>query len=290
MTKEQPMHATDPNRLVESYQGLSDDAFIMKAYLTLLGRAPDATGSAAYMARLRVGVPRPQIWSEIAEGDEARAFASRRAVPGRRAPTRQVTVQSVSDLLVLDGADFVRTAYRAILGRDADPSGLRDYTARLAAGTPKPQLLADLRSDPEGQAFSATLSGLDELVRQAHGYVTAAPDSVEDLVVLQGEQFVRAAYSVLFKREADPEGLGRYTELLRSGFSTMFVLKALLSAPEAQEKSAKLVGWSGALKSYDKAQARTLKGWFHREVMGSPSELPRERQSRALAYRVLERN
>ncbi len=284
------MHATD-NRLVESFQSLSDDAFVMKAYLTLLGRTPDAAGSQAYAARLREGIPRAQVWSEIAGGDEARAFASRQATAARPAAVRQRPPQSVDDLLGFDGADFVRAAYRSVLGREADPAGLRDYATRLAAGAPKQQLIADLRCDPEGQAFNAPLAGLDELVRrvQATAAGGSAPQSVDDLLVLQGEQFVHAAYTILFKREPDPQGLARYTDLLRSGLSTMYVLKALSEAPEAREKSVQVAGLSGALKSYDKAQGRTWKGWYHRAVMGSPSELPRERQARALAYRLLER-
>jgi hypothetical protein len=285
------MHATEHNQVVESFQGLSDDAFVMKAYLTLLGRTPDAAGSRAYASRLSEGVPRAQIWSEIAGGDEARAFATRQGAAARPAAVRQRPPQSVDDLLGLDGVEFVRAAYRSVLGREADPAGLHDYATRLGAGAPKRQLIADLRCDPEGESFNAPLAGLDELVRQVQATAAGggAPQSLDDLLVLQGEQFVHAAYMVLFKREPDPQGLARYTELLRSGLSTMYVLKALSEAPEAREKSVRLDGLSGALKSYNKAQGRSWQGWYHRAVMGSPSELPRERQARALAYRLLER-
>lgn len=285
------MHPIEHNHLVESFQGLSDDAFMMKAYLTMLGRTPDISGSAAYASRLRAGVPRIQVWSEIAEGDEARAFAGRQAAVSKPAAVRQGPLQSVDDLLMLEAAEFVRAAYRSVLGREADPAGLRDYATRLAAGTPKQQLIADLRCDPEGKAFAARLAGLDELVSkvQANAAARGAALSLDDLLVLQGEHFVRAAYRVVFKRDPDPQGLSRYTDLLRSGFSTMYVLKALHAAPEAREKSGRIAGWGGSLKSYDKAQLRSWKGWFHREVMGAPSELPRERQTRSLAYRLLER-
>ena len=282
------MPVTDHHRLVDSFQGLSDDAFVIKAYLTLLGRTPDASGSASYASRLRAGIPRTEVWGEIANGHEARAFASGHAVAGRAAPVRHRAPQSVDELLALDGTEFVRSAYRCVLGRDADPAGLRDYATRLEAGTAKQQLVADLRCDPEGRAFAAPLAGLDELVRQVQG-VAAAPESLEELLVLQGEQFVRGAFAVLFKREPDPQALLRYTDVLRSGYSTMYVLKALQSAPEAREKSSVLRGWSSAVDSYNRAQTRNWKGWFHREVMGSPSELLRERLSRALAYRLLER-
>lgn len=283
------MHATDTG-FVESFQGLGDEAFLRQAYLSLLGRAPDPAGAAAYLARLRSGVSRVQVWSEIASADEARRFASRNPAGPAAAATSLRPVNSVNDLLMLEGVDFVRQAYRSVLGREADASGMRDYAMRLASGTSKQQLLADLRCDPEGQARGATLVGLDEMVRQvqAGGAEVGAPVSLDDLLVMHGQQFVRAAYLILFKREPDPQGLARYLELLRSGFSTMFVLKALYEAPEALEKSARLPGLKAAIRRYDKAQLRSWKGWYHRAVMGAPSELPRERQLRAMVYRLLE--
>lgn len=301
------MHAE--NRGAESFEGLSNEAFLKKAYVSLLGRAPDASGAASYLTRLRSGIPRTVIWSEIASADEARRFSSRQpqpvaAAPGRQpqpapvAPGRQpaaaaatwaprVAIQSVDDLLQLDGVDFVRAAYREVLGREADPSGLRDYVTRLSAGTSRQQLLADLRCDPEGQAHGALLPGLDELVRRVQeGDRDVNVESLDELLSLHGETFVRAAYMLLFKREPDPQGLARYLEILRAGHSNMHVLKALYEAPEAREKGSKLPGLKTAIKNYDKAQLRSWKGWYYRSVVGAPSELPRDRELRALAYRL----
>ncbi len=295
------MHADQ--RLAESFQGLSDDAFLKKAYMSLLGRAPDVGGATAYLDRLRSGVPRTQIWSEIASADEARRFASRQAPASRPAPAPapvpvpvpswQPRPGSVNDLLMLDGVEFVRSAYREVLGREADATGLSDYTTRLSSGTSKQQLLADLRCDPEGRAFAAPLPGLDDLVLVVQKSGTPPDDDVtaetlDDLLALQGEVFVRAAYRVLFKRDPDPQGLKRYLELLRAGHSNMLVLKALYEAPEAREKSAQLAGLKTAIRNYDKAQRRSWKGWYYRAVLGAPSELPRDRELRALFYRLTE--
>ncbi len=294
------MHADQ--RLAESFQGLSDDAFLNKAYVSLLGRAPDVAGATVYLDRLRSGVPRTQIWSEIASADEARRFASRQAPVRRPAPAPapgpvpswQPRPGSVNDLLMLDGVEFVRAAYREVLGREADATGLRDYTTRLSSGTSKQQLLADLRCDPEGRAFAAPLHGLDELVLvvQKSGAPPddddVAAETLDDLLGLQGEVFVRAAYHVLFKRDPDPQGLKRYLELLRAGHSNMLVLKALYEAPEAREKSARLAGLKTAIRNYDKAQLRSWKGWYYRAVLGAPSEFPRDRELRSLFYRLTE--
>ena len=284
------MNPIDYQRMVEQLRGLSDDAFVMKAYLALLGRAPDASGAAGYASRLRAGVPRLQVWTEVAQGQEARDFANRQATVGRPAAGPLSQAHSVSDLLGYDGVDFVRAAYLAVLGREADPGGLRDYASRLAAGTPKQQLLADMRCDPEGQVYAAALSGLDDLVQQlqAGSQTGGLPMSLDDLLALHGEPFVRAAYQILFKRDPDPQGLARYVEILWAGFSTLHVVKALSESPEAREKAVNIPGLKAALSSYNKAQLKNWTGWYHRAAVGTPSELPSERQLRAMAYRLLE--
>ena len=274
-------------RIEESFQGLSDDAFLRKAYLSLLGRLPDPSGAAGYMGRLRAGISKQQVWDEISSADEAKRFAARAPLASSAAASAR-PLHDVGALLMLDGADFVRAAYREILGRQADPAGLRDYTAKLSSGVAKEQIVADLRSDPEGQAFGASLEGLDQLVQrvQKRADIVEAPSSLDELLALHGEVFIRAAYLVLFKREPDVQGLHRYLELLRAGYSNMFILKALYQAPEAKEKLARLDGLRAALKDYDKAQLRSWTGWYNRSVKGALSELPRDRELRALAFRL----
>ena len=281
------MIAADP--MLDSFRGLSDEAFLMKAYLSLLGRSPDASGAAAYLARLRAGVSRPQVWSEIASGEEARSYASRQKESGVTGGGGKHVIRSVNDLLLLDGADFVRQAYRTILGRDADPTGLRDYSTRLASGVSKQQILADMRCDPEGQSHASQLAGLDQLVKEVQGLTSQeAPESLSDLLTLHGEPFVHAAYLRLFKRRADPQGLATYLGLLRSGLSTLYVLKILREAPEAKEKGGDIPGLKAALQAYEKAQRPSWSGWYYREVMCTPSDLPRDRQLRSMIYRLTE--
>ena len=275
-----------------SFARLSDEAFLREAYSSLLGRAPDAIGEKSYLARLREGVPRMQVWSEIASADEASRFASRHApTVSAAAGISPITIHSADDLLLLDGSDFVRAAYRVILGREVDSSGLRDSLLRLSSGTSELQLLADLRCDPEGQAYASPLAGLDELVRRVQERNRGVRvNSLAELLLLHGEPFVRAAYLTLLKREPDPQGLARYLEVLRAGHSNMHVLKALYQAPEARDKSAELPGLAAAIRNYDKARPRSLKGWYYRSVVGAPSDLPRDREIRALAFRVTDTN
>src|SRR6185295_5707766 len=56
-----------------------------------------------------------------------------------------------ADLLALDGLAFVTNAYRAVLVRDPDPSGLFRMLAHLEDGWPKALLLARLKYSAEGR-------------------------------------------------------------------------------------------------------------------------------------------
>ncbi len=265
---------------VGALSGLGDDAFLQRAYFTLLGRAADPAGFKDYLARLRSGVQRAQVWGELAISEEAKRFAGQPAL--RTAAPQQGKLgapMSLAQLLRFDGADFVRQAYRIVLGREADPIGLRDRVQLLEAGGSKSQILADLRCDAEGQAYGCTLPGLDDWVK-----LVQQQASVWDLLALHGDLFLIGAYLALFRREPDLDGFVRYMELLRSGASRTFVLMELFSSPEAREKSSNVRGLPRAIAQYKKAQRKTWGGWYGRNVLGVESDLPADRERRALAY------
>ena len=269
---------------VGALSGLGDDAFVHKAYATLLGRPADPTGFRDYCAKLRAGIARAQIWGELATSDEAKRFAARpapRPVSTASAPAqpKPAAPATLAQLLKLEGAAFVRQAYWVVLGREADPTGLRDRVQQLEAGGAKSQVLADLRCDPEGQAFGAKLAGLDDWVKLAQQQA-----SVSDLLMLYGELFVMGAYVALFKREPDPDGFERYMALLKAGASRTFILMELFKSPEAREKSSNLRGLVKAIALYKKAQRKSWRGWYCRNVLGAESDLPADRERRSLAY------
>lgn len=67
----------------------------------------------------------------------------------------------VTDLLKYHDRDFIWNAYRAILKREPDESGLRDFLERLRNGTRnKIDILASLRSSAEGKRANVTVEGL----------------------------------------------------------------------------------------------------------------------------------
>ena len=67
----------------------------------------------------------------------------------------------VNDLLRFHGEDFVRQAYRTLLGRDPDAAGMAHHLEQLASGRfNKLDVLASLHSSPEGRASHVRLTGL----------------------------------------------------------------------------------------------------------------------------------
>ncbi|MFL6229162.1 MAG: methyltransferase domain-containing protein [Pyrinomonadaceae bacterium] len=67
----------------------------------------------------------------------------------------------VNDLLQYHGAEFVRNAYRAVLKREPDEAGLAQHLNHLASGRfNKVDVLASLRSSPEGERAGVKIDGL----------------------------------------------------------------------------------------------------------------------------------
>jgi hypothetical protein len=267
----------DSSRTLESLAALDDQSFLGKAYIALLGRPIDPHGFRDYFARLASGVPRSVVWDELASSEEAHAHA----VATGNAPNLP---QNVADLLELDGELFVRQAYLALLGRPADPAGLKHYAERLAAGVPKAQIVADIHSGQEGQAYGARLQGVKDLVARVRRFGADAYECIDDVLDLPDEGFIRGTYRMLLGRAPDHEGKRIYSDLLALGMSRMYVVREIARSPEAREKRRKPRGLAKALTRYERANRRNWGGWYLLEVKGVQSDLPREREARAAAY------
>jgi len=73
----------------------------------------------------------------------------------------------VATLLTLGDVEFVHRAYKTLLGRDVDQSGLSNYVGQLRGGADKAQLLVDIATSLEGRRRQIHLLGLDALVEAA---------------------------------------------------------------------------------------------------------------------------
>lgn len=78
------------------------------------------------------------------------------------APAQAKAAPTLQALMALDGRSFVESAYRTLLQRDADESGLTFYTAELESGSGKLSVLGALSASAEGRARGVMLDGLAE--------------------------------------------------------------------------------------------------------------------------------
>jgi hypothetical protein len=73
-------------------------------------------------------------------------------------------ISHVNQLLNLRGAQFVREAYRVLLGREPDPSGNAFFTGRALSDGDKIAILYEIATSPEGATRARSLPGLQELL------------------------------------------------------------------------------------------------------------------------------
>lgn len=132
---------------------------VFKAYRAVLGRTPDLAGFRTYVTALRHGtLSRRRFLEALQSAPEAKsrrvrilhdATSQEVAAAGlsRTAPER--VFYTVSDFAAEDLDGFLRKAYRIILKRDPDPSGLASYREAVAKGTTHTQVLASLLASDE---------------------------------------------------------------------------------------------------------------------------------------------
>lgn len=75
-------------------------------------------------------------------------------------PRLDTAVSALQAILAQDGAEFVRCAYVALLGREPDSVGGARYLARLCAGVPKLQILGELEQSAESRRLEVVIPGL----------------------------------------------------------------------------------------------------------------------------------
>ena len=75
-----------------------------------------------------------------------------------------VKPMDLEELMSLEGRAFVEAAYRRMLCRAADSSGLAFYVSEIESGVPKHHILQALATSPEGRAAAVSIDGLAELI------------------------------------------------------------------------------------------------------------------------------
>lgn len=111
----------------------AERASVTDMYRAVLGREPDTAGLWSYVARLRGGASRGQLFLDVVHSEEYR---------GR-------TVAGLAHLH--DGTDeeFLRATYRTLLLRDPDEGGLDYFAGQLRAGAARTDVARELASSDE---------------------------------------------------------------------------------------------------------------------------------------------
>lgn len=125
----------------DEHAGLLDGAFkaglfvpdqasadVARLYYGLDGRAPDASGLAAYGDAIRNGASLGDVATAILASSEYQAKFGR-----------------------LDDGRFVSALYQGALGRDADPGGMANYTDELAHGVSRAKVAVEIATGAEAQ-------------------------------------------------------------------------------------------------------------------------------------------
>ena len=165
---------------------LSDEDFVRTLYSTLLDREPDAEGLANWTKALAEGQSRESIIDGFIDSTEWANICLRFGIysGGKGIPT--ITIEPCEDIL-----DFVRRLYEICLEREADPSGLMDWSTALA----------NFRNTGTGVAygffFSPEFTG--------HGFDDA--------------EYVTRLYRTILGREPDQAGLEDWVGRLAAGES-----------------------------------------------------------------------
>ncbi len=136
---------------------LSHQEFISRVYELALGRSPDEGGEKHYLARLLAGVPKIQIATELLNSAEAirhQSLSSTHSIDTLSSPNAFFDIENLlaltySQLISLNGSEFVLATYLNLLGRIPDVRGLDTYLSRINGGEPKISILIAVSKSAE---------------------------------------------------------------------------------------------------------------------------------------------
>lgn len=172
-------------------RNLSDEDFVEMLYVTFMDRPSDEDGKNAWVSQLKAGVEREKILEGFIMSLEFAEICNEFGIQ----------VGNVESVLAFDEAlkhyrnqnagvtMFVARCYTEALGREYDPVGLEDWCREIIQGN----------NTPKGVAQSFIFS--DEFTGKN----------------LNHEEYVKVLYWTFLGREADSEGLFKWTGILDSG-------------------------------------------------------------------------
>jgi len=147
---------------------LSGPEFVDQAYMSIIGRPPEAAACRRFVNKLLDGADKLDVLLEIIEAnpgaskmpDSARFEESVRNLRGGLYPI----AGNIRELLELYDADFIDCAYKTLLGRSPDATGLRNYLRLLRGGASKMRIVCRICFSTEGRRRFPALLGLKRAI------------------------------------------------------------------------------------------------------------------------------
>ena len=161
----------------------------------------------------------------------------------------------------------------------------------LAASSDKEPVTADRSIQTSHEIQSATIDQIlfepttPTLVHATFMNIPTTVSTLEQLLALNGRQFVDYAYTTLLGRTADPEGQRYYLSRLSCGYSKMQIVAQLHLSQEGKKCGNYLSGLEPAIQNYKRAQ-HALVGWLFRRIDSTEGNSAAERKLRAIENKV----
>lgn len=112
-----------------------------------------------------------------------------------------------------------------------------------------------------------------------------AKNSLDELLALEDQDFVRAAYVTLLGRPADQEGFWFYTQLLRAGERKAAIIARLARSAEAQSSGTDLPRLKSYVRAYQLSNMPVI-GWLFSMSRQSEGNSRTDRQLRKIERAV----
>jgi hypothetical protein len=295
---------------LEELLAYDDEEFVHRAYQALLGREADPAGLGNYVERLRDGVSKLQIATELRMSEEGARWAANSPNSSKDFSTlanagkaTAPSITGLSQLIALHDHDFVRAAYQNVLGREPDPDGFDFYLELVRTGHTKIGILARLlRCDEAGHRrkhqneWSGAIASRGTSPRtyarfadlssqsEAPGNTLVTPP-LGNLLESPSGEFVEIVFQNLLGRAPDAPALDYYVKRIDSGVSRITVLAEVSKSEEARKARQSLEDLSRAARIYELGQVRWV-GWIIRWVTGTEGESETERRLRRVENQI----
>ena len=141
--------------------------------------------------------------------------------------------KSLAESLHLDGESFIESAYLTLLRRVPDSSGRAFYLNQLKNGVAKIQILVEIGLSDEAHQLGVL--------------------NYQELLSLDGEQFIECAYYRLLKRLPDSSEGKFYLDQLLRGVAKIQILDELSSSDEGKHNGVRLPELQDGLAKFKRA-------------------------------------